>query len=117
MQCVSHVTKCDKRLARPMSRKRKYTRRGSPDYNAGGDTEEQSVAYSLNSVPLLIQGHEATIIRGRSDLVQALSAHDLGHGKDKGGLIQWHGEDLTQEREVWVDRYAFALKTNLEIVL
>ena len=99
-----------------MSRKRKYTRRGSPDYNAGGDIEEQS-SHSSNSVPLFVQGHEATITRDRPDLVQALTAHDLGDGKGKGGLIQWNGEGLTQERDVWVDRYAFALKNNSKFVL
>lgn len=99
-----------------MSRKRKYTRRASPDYNAGGDIEEQKVPFPSDPMPLFIQGHEATITRNRPDLVQALTAHDLGGGRGKGGLIQWHGEGLAQEQEVWVDRYAFVLKNNLKIV-
>ncbi|KAF8523565.1 hypothetical protein JB92DRAFT_2704847 [Gautieria morchelliformis] len=88
-----------------MSRKRKYTRRSSPDYNAGGDSEDPSSRdYPSSSTPLFIQGHEATITRGRPDLVDALTAHDRGGGKGTGGLIKWPGEGLADEQEVWDER-------------
>ena len=99
-----------------MSRKRKHTqRRGSPDYNTGGVPETPSFPQSPSTMPLFIQAHEATIIRDRPDLVQALTAHDPGGGKGKGSLIQWHGEEQPDEQEVWVDRYASALVNSARI--
>ncbi|KAF8576737.1 hypothetical protein K439DRAFT_1664504 [Ramaria rubella] len=80
------------------SRKRKHTRRSSPDYNAGG---EQRSSQSSASAALYVQAHEATIIRGRSDLAQALTTCSRETGK--GGLIRWQGE--SPQPEVWVDRY------------
>lgn len=87
-----------------MSRKRKYTLRSSPDYTTGA---EGSPSQPSSSSALFVQAHEATIIRDRPDLAEALTAHD--HGGGKGGLIQWQAEGLPDGQEVWVDRYASAL--------
>jgi hypothetical protein len=85
------------------SRKRRRPQRNSPDYTTGGDlptnTSRQAAAESF-----CIQAHEATIIRNRPDLAEAVKTADEGGGK--GGLIKWHGDS---EKDIWVDRYAFIL--------